>query len=623
MMGLGLHAGSWAWLAALAVPVVIFYFLKLKRERAEVPSLALWRAVMEDRRVNSPFQRFKRNILLLLQLLLLACLVIAAIQPFMRGGREAAGKVPILIDHSASMGALTRAGGPSRLDEAKRRVRERIDHLAPGEELCLIAFARDARRLTGFTDNKRELREALDQLAVEDVSSDPTTALQLAQALERSSGFTRCELVTDGNLPERVDVDLAFKLEYQRIDFPVPNLGITACDARRRPDGRWEVFLAVESADQAPPAATLELLVDGTVVDSRPLQPRPGAAERLSFAVPGDRAVTLEARLRPDGFDALASDNQAFLALPAIRPLKAYVSPRLRSWRRALSGVATIELHPAEGETEAKGPWDLVIGDAADAPAAPVRLVDGEVPSELRGLIGVDDEGGSAVVDWRRSDPLLAHASLEELVISERVRYAPGAGEKELEALGWEVLVHGDRGPLLLRKARGGVTDFALLVHSDHTTLPYRVAFPVLASNLASAALEAAGQAESRCVATGVLPALALSPGQKVAVRSPDGATSDATCDSDGVVSGIRAARAGVYRLQAGTRTMDLGVALLSPNETRLSTVERLRFREIAVQAAAAPIPGERGLWQLFALVALLVCLAEWWYFHRKPRGTP
>jgi hypothetical protein len=264
-MNLGFHTGYLAWLAALAVPLVILYFLKLKRERTEVPALLLWRAVMEDRRVNSPFQRFKRNILLLLQLLLLACLCLAAVQPFIKGADAEAGRVPILIDCSASMGALTRPGGPTRLDEAKRQVRERIDHLGSSrdkggtlhhEQLCLIAFARDARRLTGFSDDKRELKAALDQLEVEDSPSDPTTAFQLAQALARSGGIARAELVTDGNLPERVDADLAYKVEFRRIDAPAPNLGITACDARRRPDGRWEVFIAVEAAAQAPAAAT-------------------------------------------------------------------------------------------------------------------------------------------------------------------------------------------------------------------------------------------------------------------------------------------------------------------------------------------------------------------------------
>src|SRR6187402_2026678 len=108
---------SSAWLFALLVPLVVFYFLKLKRPRIDIPSLVLWRQVMSDQRVNSPFQRFKRNILLLLQILILALLALAAMQPFLRREAARTPRLPILIDVSASMAALDREGGISRLDE--------------------------------------------------------------------------------------------------------------------------------------------------------------------------------------------------------------------------------------------------------------------------------------------------------------------------------------------------------------------------------------------------------------------------------------------------------------------------------------------------------------------------
>src|ERR1044071_10493992 len=140
---------SSAWLLLLTIPVVVFYFLKLRRPRQVIPSLVLWRQVLADQRVNSPFQRFKRNILLLLQLLLLALLVLAAMQPVLRRLSSGASRLPVLIDNSASMAALDQPNGQTRLDAAKAKVRELIDHLPPDQELSLIAFAKSARRLTG------------------------------------------------------------------------------------------------------------------------------------------------------------------------------------------------------------------------------------------------------------------------------------------------------------------------------------------------------------------------------------------------------------------------------------------------------------------------------------------
>src|SRR6187551_423854 len=120
-----------AALFGLLVPLIIFYFLKLKRPRLELPSLALWRQVISDQRVNSPFQRFRRNLLLLLQILLLCLLAFAAMQPFLRREAQRADRLPILIDVSASMGGLDQASGRSRLAEAQARLRERVDALSP------------------------------------------------------------------------------------------------------------------------------------------------------------------------------------------------------------------------------------------------------------------------------------------------------------------------------------------------------------------------------------------------------------------------------------------------------------------------------------------------------------
>ena len=86
MIPFGFSSLSMAWLALLALPLVVFYFLKLRRPRLEVPSLVLWRQALNDQRVNSPFQRFKRNLLLFVQLLAQLLNVLAAKQPFRRKG---------------------------------------------------------------------------------------------------------------------------------------------------------------------------------------------------------------------------------------------------------------------------------------------------------------------------------------------------------------------------------------------------------------------------------------------------------------------------------------------------------------------------------------------------------
>ena len=103
MIGLE-HVGALWWLLVL-LPLILMYLLRQRRERLVVSSTLLWQRVLADHRVNTPLQRFRRNLLLLLQALVLLLLVLALARPVWRGGAASGAVLPIIIDCSASMGA--------------------------------------------------------------------------------------------------------------------------------------------------------------------------------------------------------------------------------------------------------------------------------------------------------------------------------------------------------------------------------------------------------------------------------------------------------------------------------------------------------------------------------------
>src|SRR4051794_41288891 len=92
--------------AAIAIPaLLVLYFLKLRRREMPVSSTILWRKAVQDLQVNAPFQKLRKNLLLLLQLLVLLFLCAALARPVINA-RQGAGKLTvILIDRSASMAA--------------------------------------------------------------------------------------------------------------------------------------------------------------------------------------------------------------------------------------------------------------------------------------------------------------------------------------------------------------------------------------------------------------------------------------------------------------------------------------------------------------------------------------
>lgn len=625
MSPFGFQALSHAWAFALLAPLILFYFLKLKRPRLEVPSLFLWRRVLSDNRVNSPFQRFKRNLLLLVQILLLSLLGLAGMLPFFRGRAARAERLPILVDASASMAALDRSGGRSRLDEAKDRVRRRIEGMLPDQEIAILSFGRTVRKRAGFTSNKRILREALDAVSAEDVQSDIEDALQMTRDLGRSAPFSEALLLSDGNLPASIPFDLSFKLDFQRLPPAGQNVGITALSARRRPDEAWDVLLLVEGSAAAEGPATVEISRGGNLLATESVSIRKGRPERMTFRVPGDRPASLEVRLSPDGFDALASDNAAWLDLPALRPLRAFCPPSLPICRQALRAIPGVRLAPEGGEEAAQGPFDLVVTDRErDAPIeASVRLTLGFVPPDAGRLLSLSD-AACEVVDWRRHHALLAHVELGDLLVLGTPVSREGISEGDYENAGFEVLAHGPRGPLLLERREPGRVRYHLLFHPDRSTLPYRIAFPILLSNLASIAREQAGLSEVRGARTGVLPPLAVSRKAACRVEGPAGLSLAREASEDGTLAGVPAPSAGVYRVFAGgSERARIGASLLSASESALEGVDKIRFNEeVSVSAAAGPLEADRSLWLPLAALAFLLLLAEWWLFQRRPAGV-
>ena len=117
-------------------------------------------------------------------------------------------------------------------------------------------------------------------------------------------------------------------------------------------------------------------------------------------------------------------------------------------------------------------------------------------------------------------------------------RLPAGAKDEDFAKLGYEVLAQGSRGPLILQKREGDVLRVNLLFHTDRSTLPWRVGFPVFVSNLVQTALQQAGLSEALAARTGVLPALNLAPNRAYRVDGPGGFHRTETSDAQRATHG-------------------------------------------------------------------------------------
>ena len=99
-----LHPLALAWLG-LAIPIVIFYILKIRMRRVPVSTTLFWRQIFEEKQPRSIWQKLRHLLSLLVQLAFLLLVVFALSEPIFKWEIREARKLVLVVDNSASMNA--------------------------------------------------------------------------------------------------------------------------------------------------------------------------------------------------------------------------------------------------------------------------------------------------------------------------------------------------------------------------------------------------------------------------------------------------------------------------------------------------------------------------------------
>src|SRR5512141_1256505 len=153
-----------ALLGLLFVPAVLaMYLLKLRRDEARVPSTLLWARLVADVEANAPWQKLRRSLLLLVQLLLVIALALLAARPFLERPAGLARDIVLVIDTSASMAATDVV--PDRLTAAKQVAIDALRDLPAGGKVSVVAAGRTARVVVNATSDIGRVRAAVGDLS--------------------------------------------------------------------------------------------------------------------------------------------------------------------------------------------------------------------------------------------------------------------------------------------------------------------------------------------------------------------------------------------------------------------------------------------------------------------------
>ncbi len=269
----------WAWLAALlAIPILLLYMLRLQRPRVRVPSLLLWEAVLADRYANRPWQRLRRNWLLLLQLLILFAWVAALARPAVPAPLTARGQVIVLLDALASMQART-ASGATRFALAIHELRRLDEGLVSTANFALILVDAQPRLVLRDGDGPA-FRRALDRLEPGAGPADWDSAAALAAGLATAPD-TLTLVVSDAAFVSSLPA-LPGGMRFLTVGEPTQNVGISALALRHSGAGQ-EVLVRLVNASATAAPRTLTLYLDGTPWRQRELT-LPAEADLSEYA---------------------------------------------------------------------------------------------------------------------------------------------------------------------------------------------------------------------------------------------------------------------------------------------------------------------------------------------------
>ncbi len=323
----------WPLLFLAAVPVIIIlYLLKPKGTDYLISSSLLWKKLLKNEQSRTFFEKFVHNILMYLQILIIALLVIALMSPFIQADGQGGGRKILLFDTSASMQHMASGSanqGKTRLEEA---VLQACDYVRTaqntrfsvlttddtGTKLLAVDIA-DAGSLVqtlqgivcsdsgGSLEQAQEMLDTLAGVGTENAVADNAADVIVYTDGQGASGFDRLH-------------SMAGK-ELHVMGAAVGNVANEYTVFTRREDGYYDVMVSVANYSDA--AVTFDVsLYDGggqgsKLLALKQMQLAPSASNYCLFEEVHWQGETMESRIDGISFaggtaDSLVADNVSY-----------------------------------------------------------------------------------------------------------------------------------------------------------------------------------------------------------------------------------------------------------------------------------------------------------------------
>ncbi len=594
-----------------AIPLIVFlHSLRPKGNRLRTTTLFLLERILQEQPVGKRLGwLLKKNLLLLLQILIAIILVSALADPSLLGYGRGGGDTVVVLDTSASMKAKGSAG--SRFRAAREELLSLIHSQTSGQRMMVIEAGPTHRVLMPFTSDKNRMRDLARSVRATDTPGKVKEAVLFAHSFLRQESGDRVVVISDGAF-EGIE-ELPWQspsLQWVRVTGGSDNVAITGFEFRRvsANAAEYEIMLSIRNFTPRPVRAPLTVMVG----NENPVREvvEVGAEERRVFIYPyrGPLKERATALLAVD--DDFTTDNRAFLALsesPQLRVLYAgkknvFLEHLFRSFPQ-VRVTRTDQLH-SESLAEHVKQYDVIVINGIESPRLEegnfilINTVGEGIPLRVEGKVVLPRP-----VPWTANHPLAEGLRLERLFVKEALRLVPlGDGV---------ILARSAETPLIYAvetdRLRTLVFGFDLL-NSD---LPFRVSFPILFGNAFSWFRPGKAEFPAVQVQAGISHTLRLKEvyGQ-VQVRTPSRQEETLEQNSRTLVF-PNTFEVGFYNFRAGESTGQFAVNLFSESESQIRSTFTVppvsRTETVNMETTESGM----SLWPYLLAFVLFLLLAE------------
>jgi len=358
----------YAFIYLISIPIIIlFYLLKQQYSEQKVSSLYLWQEAVKELEASTPWQKLKKNLLMILQITGALLMVFALSDPFITTGGKGAKNVVIVIDTSMSMQAVDVK--PSRFEAAKKLALDYLEKLEPDAQVTLISMGSEAVLEENMSRDKSRISGKLKGLAVTNGREDFEGVLRIINSLWEIDPDTKVVFFSDYHYEAGSENDSMHEnIELITVNGKGANYAITLMSHTTLEDGSISLLTVISNFSDKDETLPLSLYVDGKVADAREVRVKARDKTNVYWNKISGSARTLECRIEKK--DPLEADNRAWTVINRSEKAKVLLITQGNQFlERFLKLVDNVDLYKGSVEdiNELKG-FDLYVLDGDSIP---------------------------------------------------------------------------------------------------------------------------------------------------------------------------------------------------------------------------------------------------------------